>query len=65
MSKKAAAAAVTERPLLGRVSQNLKMGVVGLPNVGKRFVLFSFAFFGPAKTQHGIFYLFSEALALV
>jgi obg-like ATPase 1 len=25
----------TEKPLLGRVSHHLKMGIVGLPNVGK------------------------------
>eukprot|EP01122_Echinamoeba_exundans_P007606 TRINITY_DN2371_c1_g1_i1.p1 TRINITY_DN2371_c1_g1~~TRINITY_DN2371_c1_g1_i1.p1 ORF type:complete len:391 (+),score=141.73 TRINITY_DN2371_c1_g1_i1:109-1281(+) len=35
MAKKSAAPAVVERPLLGRVSNHLKMGVVGLPNVGK------------------------------
>ncbi|KAJ3095255.1 hypothetical protein HK100_005881, partial [Physocladia obscura] len=28
-------AAVTEKPLLGRPGNNLKMGIVGLPNVGK------------------------------
>lgn len=26
---------VEEKPLLGRVSHHLKMGIVGLPNVGK------------------------------
>lgn len=35
MSKKSAAPAIVERPLLGRVSNHLKMGIVGLPNVGK------------------------------
>lgn len=27
--------AVVERPILGRISSHLKMGIVGLPNVGK------------------------------
>lgn len=28
-------AALVQKPLLGRPSNNLKMGIVGLPNVGK------------------------------
>jgi GTPase involved in cell partitioning and DNA repair len=34
-SKKKSEVTPTERPLLGRVSHHLKMGIVGLPNVGK------------------------------
>jgi hypothetical protein len=49
MAKKSAAPAVVERPLLGRVSNHLKMGIVGLPNVGTR--------------NHNIEYLVSHVLA--
>jgi obg-like ATPase 1 len=34
-SKKKNETTNTEKPLLGRVSHHLKMGIVGLPNVGK------------------------------
>jgi len=35
MESKKKEAAVVERPILGRISSHLKMGIVGLPNVGK------------------------------
>lgn len=33
--KKAEAGNVARKPIVGRLGTNLKMGIVGLPNVGK------------------------------
>lgn len=35
MDTKKKEAPIVERPILGRISSHLKMGIVGLPNVGK------------------------------